>query len=138
MVSHVDAEGRFVLVRQYRYLNRRESLEFPAGGIKPGQDALAAARAELREEAGLVADALEDIGQFNPFNGVTDELCTVYVARRLRRVEAAPDHTEEFEVLCLHAAGVIAAMTDGSLWDGMTLAAWTLFGARGGGAGFRG
>ena len=131
MVLPVDADGRFVLVRQYRYLNRRESLEFPAGGIKPGQDASMAARAELREEAGLEAASLEDIGCFNPFNGVTDELCRVFVARGLRVVEAVPDHTEEFEVLSLHAPEVAAAMADGSLWDGMTLAAWALFGVSG-------
>mgnify|MGYP000883478108 CR=1 FL=1 len=131
MIIPVDEEGRFVLVRQYRYLNRRESLEFPAGGIKTGQQADAAARAELREEAGLEAASLENIGEFNPFNGVADELCTVYVARGLRPVEAVPDHTEEFEVLRLQPAEVVAAVADGSLWDGMTLAAWALYAVSG-------
>lgn len=130
MIVPVEEDGRFVLVRQYRYLNRRESLEFPAGGIKAGQDTAAAAHAELREEAGLAAASLEPIGQFNPFNGVTDELCTVYVARMLRPVDAVPDHTEEFEVLRLDAGALRAAMADGTLWDGMTLAAWALFCAR--------
>lgn len=129
MVVPVDEAGRFVLVRQYRYLNRRESIEFPAGGVKQGQESAAAARAELREEAGLEAEDLEEIGQFNPFNGVTDELCRVYVARGLREVPAAPDATEEFEVLRMDAAGLEAAVAAGLLWDGMTLAAWALYGA---------
>lgn len=131
MVIPVDEEGRFVLVRQYRYLNRRESLEFPAGGIKTGQQADAAARAELREEAGLDAAALRNIGQFNPFNGVTDELCTVYVATGLRPGEATPDHTEEFEVQRLGGGELVAAVADGQLWDGMTLAAWAMYQALG-------
>ncbi|MBR9975621.1 MAG: NUDIX hydrolase [Bacteroidetes bacterium] len=127
MVIPVDAQGCFVLVRQYRYLNRRESLEFPAGGIKAGQDADAAARAELREEAGLEASSLEKIGQFNPFNGVTDELCTVYVATELRQGDASPDDTEEFEVQRLRGEELVTATVSGALWDGMTLAAWAMY-----------
>jgi ADP-ribose pyrophosphatase len=127
MVVPVATDGRFLLVRQYRYLNRRESVEFPAGGIKAGQSAEDAARAELREEAGVTAGVLEEIGYFNPFNGVTDELCRVFVARELVTVASQPDATEEFELLQLDRAGLRAAAADGALWDGMTLAALSLF-----------
>ncbi|MBE0644123.1 MAG: NUDIX hydrolase [Bacteroidetes bacterium] len=127
MLVPVTADGRFVLVRQYRYLNRRVSIEFPAGGIKPGQSAEEAAHAELREEAGFEADVLVEIGQFNPFNGVTDELCHVSVATGLHAVPAVPDATEEFEILLMDEGDIRGAIADGSLWDGMTLAAWSLY-----------
>jgi ADP-ribose pyrophosphatase len=127
MVVPLAADGRFILVRQYRYLNARESIEFPAGGIKPGQSVIDAARAELREEAGIEAGALTEIGVFNPFNGVTDELCHVFLARELRAVAPSPDATEEFEVLRLDAAGIREAGARGLLYDGMTLAAWALY-----------
>ena len=84
-------------------------------------------RAELREEAGLEAGHLEEIGQFNPFNGVTDELCRVSVATGLHAVEAAPDATEEFELLLWSEDQVCRAVADGDIWDGMTLAAWSLY-----------
>jgi ADP-ribose pyrophosphatase len=136
MVIPVGTDGRFLLVRQYRYLNRRESIEFPAGGIKDGQSAEDAARAELREEAGAAAGVLEEIGYFNPFNGVTDELCHVFVASELVAVAAQPDVTEEFELLRLDRAELLAAAAAGTLWDGMTLAALSLYEAvRGGSAG---
>lgn len=127
MVIPIAADGRFLLVRQYRYLNRRESIEFPGGGIKAGQSAEDAARAELREEAGVTAGVLEEIGYFNPFNGVTDELCRVFVARDLDTVASQPDATEEFELLRLDPAGMRAAVVDGTLWDGMTLASLSLY-----------
>lgn len=129
MVIPRDADGSLILVRQYRYLNRRESLEFPAGGVKPGQSVLDAARAELREEAGFVADLLEEIGAFNPFNGVTDEICRVYLARGLHAVGALPDATEEFEMLRHTREQLHSAVADGTLWDGMTLAALSLYDA---------
>jgi ADP-ribose pyrophosphatase len=127
MLVPIAEDGRFILVRQYRYLNRRVSIEFPAGGIKSGQSAEEAARAELREEAGFASGALRKIGRFNPFNGVTDELCHVYVACDLVAVESEPDATEEFELLSLDADGIREAIAGGDLWDGMTLAAWSIY-----------
>ncbi len=120
-------DGRYLLVRQYRYLNRRVSIEFPAGGIKQDQAVVDAARAELREEAGVAAGTLREIGQFNPFNGVTDELCHVFAAADMTAVRAEPDVTEEFEILHLSEDSIEAAIVDGTLWDGMTLAAWSMY-----------
>jgi len=132
MVVPRHADGRILLVRQYRYLNDRDSVEFPAGGIKEGQGSEAAARAELREEAGVEAGILEEIGQFNPFNGVTDELCVVFAARELSPCAAHPDETEEFEVLRCEEAEIRRMIADGRIWDGMTLAAWAMLQEKGG------
>jgi 8-oxo-dGTP pyrophosphatase MutT (NUDIX family) len=120
-------DDRLVLVRQFRHLNERESIEFPAGGIKPRQDVRGAAEAELREEAGFAAAAWREIGSFNPFNGVTDELCTVFLAEELSPCAAVPDETEEFEVLHCTKDEIRAMIADGRLWDGMSLAAWSLY-----------
>src|SRR5271169_5955803 len=46
------ADGRFVLVEQYRPAVERRVLEFPAGTIDPGESPAAAIRRELIEEAG--------------------------------------------------------------------------------------
>jgi ADP-ribose pyrophosphatase len=126
MVLPVREDGRLILVRQYRYLNDRDSIEFPAGGVKEGQDREEAARAELCEEAGYEAEQLEALGTFNPFNGVTDELCTVYRASGLRACAGQPDETEEFEQMVCTQREVRSLIADGRIWDGMTLAAWAL------------
>lgn len=63
---------------------------------------------------------------FNPYNGVTDEICRIFLARDLRHVGGEPDVTEEFELVEWSAAEVEQHIVDGSLWDGMTLAAWMI------------
>ncbi len=126
MVVPVDRAGRVVLVRQYRYLCDRESLEFAAGSVKDGHTYEQTARLELAEETGLAADRLHDVGAFNPYNGVTDEMCRVFVATGLRPTQAKPDATEEFVIERYEPGEVDRLIREGVIWDGMTLAAWML------------
>ncbi|MFN0059338.1 MAG: NUDIX domain-containing protein [Planctomycetota bacterium] len=128
VVPRLD-DGRFVLVRQFRYLFQRTSLEFPAGGLKEGIEALANARAELREEGGYVARDWQRIGQFAPYNGVSNEYCQVFLATGLERVEAAPEETEEIEVVPLAIAELRREIASGAVWDGMTISALALYDA---------
>jgi len=119
--------GELVLVRQHRYLMNRSSLEFPAGGLERGVEPLENARRELREEAGYRAARWTRIGEFAPYNGASNELCQVYVAEELAAVEAAPEPTEEIEVLTRSLTEVRRLVRTGELWDGMTLAALRLY-----------
>lgn len=118
---------RFVLVRQFRYLNQRVSLEFPGGGIPEGLTPADAAANELREEAGYVADTLVPLGVYNPCNGVTNELCQTFLADDLRHVGQRLEPSEDIELVELDSAAIRGAIRDGTLWDGMTMAAWALF-----------
>ena len=126
MIIPVTAEGRIVLVKQYRYLNDRESIEFPCGGVKENHSYEQMARLELEEEAGYTASVWEVIGEFNPFNGATDELCRVFIARGLSAVQAKPEQTEEFEILTMTPGELDKLIAAQEIWDGMTLAAWML------------
>lgn len=126
MVIPLLSDGRIVLVNQYRYLCDRESLEFPCGGVKENSDYLKTAAQELAEEAGFTARDWKLLGTFNPYNGVTNEICNVYLARGLSQVESKPDLTEEFEHVLLSPAELEARIQAGEVWDGMTLAGWTL------------
>ncbi len=117
-------DGTIAMVRQYRYLCDEESLEFPCGGVKAGSDYIATAKAELEEEAGYKASELIHAGQFNPFNGITNEICRVYVARGLTHIGAEPEVTEEFEHVFLKPAEIDERIRSGDIWDGMTIAAW--------------
>jgi ADP-ribose pyrophosphatase len=126
MIVPVLSDGRIVLVNQYRYLNDRESLEFPCGGVKDGSTYGDTARHELEEEAGLIAKDWQEVGEFNPYNGVTNEICRVFLAKNLAAVPVKPDETEEFETITLTPNEVDAQIASGVIWDGMTIASWMI------------
>ena len=72
------------------------------------------------------AGMLEFIGEFNPYNGVTSEICMVFFAYHLQITIAKPDETEEFEVVHCTPEEMEAMIREKKIWDGMTLAAWML------------
>ncbi|WP_285601414.1 NUDIX hydrolase [Kineosporia sp. NBRC 101731] len=73
VVVAVDAEGRVALVRQNLPLHG-EAVSVPGGMIEPGESPLEAARRELGEETGVVAEALSPLGVFAPMPRSTQRL----------------------------------------------------------------
>ena len=118
--------GKILMVNQYRYLSKRESIGFPGGGIKEGSTPEEVSRKELIEETGMDGD-IEKAGFFNPYIGVTDEVCHVYIARNLKpSAEFTKDDHEEFEQVELTVSELQAKIRSNEIFDGMTLAAWAL------------
>ncbi|HEV8538233.1 MAG TPA: NUDIX hydrolase, partial [Bacteroidota bacterium] len=101
MIIPILDDGRMILVNQYRYLCDRESLEFPCGSVKEHLTYEETAMHELAEETGYQAREMRIVGEFDPYNGVTDEICKIFLARGLTPVEAQHDETEEFEQMRL-------------------------------------
>ncbi|PKL86323.1 MAG: hypothetical protein CVV22_03980 [Ignavibacteriae bacterium HGW-Ignavibacteriae-1] len=120
-------DGNFVLVKQFRYLNSKPSIEFPGGGIKSAYSIEDNAKCELKEEAGLITGKIKKIGEFNPLNGVTNEICHVFFAEELSFEDNKPDAGEEFSILKFNEMEIDSLIKSGELWDGMTLAAWSLY-----------
>lgn len=127
MVVPVTEDGKLLLVRQWRYLMGKASLEFPAGGMREPGDPRLNARNELEEEAGFVAADLREIGRCAPYNGASNELCHVYLATGLGQAAARPDPTEEMELVSLDADEVARLIRDGEIWDGQTISAFYYF-----------
>lgn len=119
--------GSFYLTAQYRYLNKKQSIEFPGGGVNPKYSIIDNAIKELAEELGLKAKQLTEIGIFNPCNGMTDEICTVFAAYGLEKIEAVPDESEQIETITMTKTEINNAIKKNEIWDGMTLAAWSLY-----------
>jgi ADP-ribose diphosphatase len=119
-------DGRLLMVKQYRYLNSRFSLEFPGGGVKEGENPDEIARKELIEETGYNGE-LQKVGIFNPFCGVTNEYCHVYIARNLKESdEELHDDSEEFEVRTLSVAELEEKIFTNEIFSGMSMASWAL------------
>ncbi len=126
MIVPVMGDGRVLTVKQHRYLCSKESIEFPCGSVKDGASHEVTARHELAEETGYSAAKLTFAGEFNPYNGVTDEMCRVFIGEDLHFVGGTPDETEEFEQVLLKPLEIDGLISDGTIWDGMTMAAWLL------------
>ena len=98
-VVALDDEGRVLLVNQYRHPVRRRLDELPAGLLdEPGEPALAAARRELAEEAGLAAGTWHVLVDTLSSPGMTDEAVRVFLARDLRTVDRDVQEHEELDL----------------------------------------
>lgn len=126
MVIPVSSNGIILMVKQYRYLNERESIEFPCGGMKEGISYKENALKELREETGFSAGTITEIGEFAPFTGAADEISKVFLAKDLFHSPLPKDATEEFELLEISPKEIEELINKNIIWDGLTLAAWSL------------
>ena len=126
MVIPVSSNGKILMVKQYRYLNERESIEFPCGGMKEGISYKENALKELREETGFSAGTITEIGEFAPFTGAADEISKVFLAKDLFHSPLPKDTTEEFELLEISPKEIEELINKNIIWDGLTLAAWSL------------
>ncbi len=126
----VLADGRLVVVRQFRYPIGAVLIEFPAGKLDPGETALATAERELREEAGYRARRWEAFGRLHPVVSYSTEVIELYIARDLTHVGAALDDGEFLEVAVMSLDEMLAALDRGEITDAKTVAALLLYARR--------
>jgi len=127
MVVPVLDDGRLLLVRQYRYLEDKFSIEFPCGGIAENETPFDAATREMMEETGFQSTDLIKIGTFAPCNGMLKEMTHVFLANEL--TEVAKPQSDEFEVtevLFRRVDEFENMIKQGEIWDGQVLAAWAI------------
>jgi ADP-ribose pyrophosphatase len=121
----VDDEDCVWLVRQLREATRRELVELPAGTTKPGEDPLATAQRELREECGLRGGTWRELASFWTTPGFCREYMHLFLAEGVEPGAADPDDDEELEIIRWPAADVVGRL--GEIEDAKTLAGLLLF-----------
>lgn len=117
-----QADGRVVLVRQFRYVTGRELWEIPAGTLdKPGESISDAARRELAEEAGLKAGRWTTLGTAYLMPGYCDERMTFFLAEDLAPTEAHAELDESFKVNPFDLHDLQVLVSSGELQDAKSL-----------------
>jgi ADP-ribose pyrophosphatase len=114
--------GRVCLVRQYRVVLGRVTLEIPAGKLEAGEQGESCAARELVEETGLRAEKLVHLATVLGSPGFTDEHTEVFLAQGLSQGTSRPDEGEVVRVVWIPLDEVMHAISAGLIQDGKTVA----------------
>jgi 8-oxo-dGTP pyrophosphatase MutT (NUDIX family) len=122
-VVALDDADRVLLVGQYRYTLDLYSWEVPEGGAAEGEELLAAAQRELREETGCTAARWDEIARAHLSNSVSDEEAVCFLATGLAHGDAEPEGTEELQVRWAPFADALAMALNGRITDALSVVA---------------
>ena len=136
-----DEDGNYICVRQFRQGIREVTTEFPAGGIEradgksygdggdqaAAEDALEAAKRELREETGYESDKWEFLLAIPSNATISDNYAYIFSAKNCRK--SSDQDLDEMEFLNVHtyAPSEIEEMIgSGNFKQAMHVMAWLM------------
>ncbi len=127
VIIALSSEGIY-LVEQYRYPVSRRYWELPQGSWEDRSvDAADLARAELREETGLLAGSIRHVGHLFLAYGFCTQEYDVYLASELVQGEAEREPEEQGLVVKAFAVEEVETMIRrGEIQDATTVAAFGL------------
>ena len=141
-----DEEERFLCVRQYRPGIRAVTTEFPAGGIErhgaaeygepepagyedgtSAEDALSAAKRELREETGYASEEWTPLIAIPSCASISDNYAYIFRAKHCRKVSGLKlDETEFLKVHSYTAEELDRLIRKGQFQQAVHVMAWLL------------
>lgn len=120
-VVPLTEDGCVLMVRQFRYPHRAETLEVPAGKLEYGENPLECAVRELKEEVGGETDHLEPLGSLFPTPAYDEEVIYMYLARKLGGLQAQSLDADEFlDVVKLPLEKAVQMVMDDRIHDAKT------------------
>jgi len=131
-------EGRVCLIRQWRAAISQQILELPAGLIDRGEEPLAAAKRELREETGLSGGRWHSLLSSYTTPGYSDELQHFFLSDEPALGSQDLDSGEELEVEWFTVEEINELLRDGAICDGKTIQGLAMIGCLDFGPGARG
>lgn len=124
-VIPLTADGRVVMVKQFRFGASEVTLEVPGGLVEPGEAPAAAAERELLEETGYSAKRFVLLGRVRPNPALHPNWCYSFLAEGAwRSDEQDLDENEVVDVVHVPLEDVPALTWRGAINHSLVLAAF--------------
>jgi ADP-ribose pyrophosphatase len=113
-------DPQILLIKQFRHATDRFIYEIPAGKLDGGEEPIACAKRELKEETGCTAERLEHLCTFYTTPGFTDERIHAFMATGLTRGEMKHEADEIMTVETVTLSRALELIRTGELVDAKT------------------
>ncbi|HAY34069.1 MAG TPA: NUDIX hydrolase [Ignavibacteria bacterium] len=122
-IAAINSEGKYVLVKNYRYINDFESWEIPAGTIHPDMKPSECIMEELKEEAGCEVDIenLKYLGYYYPSIGSSNQKFHCFTGNNVRQVTDDIDANEIIETGWFDKDEILKMISGGVIKDGFSI-----------------
>lgn len=117
-----EADGRILMIRQWRPGAAEEILELPAGGINQGEEAREAAIRELREETGALCKEAWPLLTILPSPAYNDERVSIFSCKVSGYTDIELDENEYITIERFWLEDLIAMVLAGNIQDSKTVA----------------
>lgn len=119
--------SQLLIQKEYSYPTKESLYQFPGGAIEKGESPAEAARRELHEEANLLADSLNPLGNFYIDNRRSDAKMYVFLAIDPKEHNGKPDDEEDITSEWVNIVDFEQKIQKGEIRNFSMLAAWSLF-----------
>jgi 8-oxo-dGTP pyrophosphatase MutT (NUDIX family) len=133
-VIALTKEQKVVMIRQFRHGTKSVTLEIPGGMVDPGEAPLVAAKRELQEETGYIADEWIELGVVEPNPAIQTNRCWTFLALDVHQSsETSFDPGEVIATELRELPSVPGLIASGEITHSLVVAAFFHFLARAGG-----
>lgn len=124
-VVALTAEGKMVMIEQYRHGSNTVELEIPGGMMDPADSSpLEAGLRELREETGYEGSRAEIIGQIYANPAIMNNICYTVLVRDCELKHAIElDHGEDLATSLVEPAEIPRLITEGRIGHSLVVVA---------------
>jgi ADP-ribose pyrophosphatase len=126
-------DKKLFMVQQYRHPIHKIVWQFPAEGKTPEESWEDAAQRGLREEVGVSAGRLTDMGVFHPDPGLLDQTAHIFLAQDLvhnpieEKVHISHDEVEDLRIETFSLTEIDELIEKGEVCDGWTIGGLYLY-----------